>query len=250
MYLASLLQWQIRLIAYGIAAAIGLVAALVIQRAGRNAKKPSRSVQDVKRDAETVTGVTVAVFGLIVVTFAAILVLARAPLWTLALLIPVALWAGWWLPPRNRMIHSQASIVVQGLPTRVSAFVADAPGHVKWSPGVVSCVPELQGPRGPRFRTVEQTPAGQQIGGVIERTRDEPGVEVDFLLEGTGATGDYYGFAAQPAGTMVTKKTVIQLPYMVALAGGMLMATSDAPNARQRRVTELQALKSAFELGQ
>lgn len=250
MYLASLQQWEIRLVSYGIAAVIGLVATLVIQRAQRTTKKSATTVAEVRHSAEAATGAIVAVYGLVILAFVAILVLSHAPLWLYALGIPIAAWAGWWLIPTNRRIVSQSSILVQGLPTRVSAFVADAPGHVKWSPGVVSCVPDLAGPRGPRFQAVEQGPNGQQIGGVIELTRDEPGVEVDFLLAGTGASGDYYSFAGQEGGTLVTKKTVIQMPYVVALSGYMLMARGDDLGANQRRVNELKALKTAFESSQ
>ncbi|HET7419456.1 MAG TPA: hypothetical protein VFL27_03670 [Candidatus Dormibacteraeota bacterium] len=250
MYLASLQQWEIRLVSYGIAAAIGLVAALVIQRAQRNAKKPATTVDEVRHSAEAATGAIVGVYGLVIVASAAILVLSHAPLWIYALGVPIVVWAGWWLVPRNRQIVSQASILVQGLPNRVSAFVADVPGHVRWSPGVISCVPDMAGSRGPRFRGVQQTPDGRQVGGVVELTRDEPGVEVDLVIVGAGASGDYYSFVAAQGGTLVTQKTVVQLPYVLALAGGMLMARGDDLGAHQRRVNELQALKTAFESGQ
>jgi hypothetical protein len=250
MYLVAVQEWEARLLGYAAVAGIGIVASLVIQRAQRNAARPSTTVDDVKRAAETVTGVTVAIFGGTVVLIAFLFIVGGAPPWLYMLLVPVAAWAAWWLPARNRRTTSQSSIIVQGLPTRVSAFVADAPGHVKWSPGVVSCVPEMAGPRGPRFREVEQTADGQQVAGVLDLTRDEPGVAVDFLIAGTGSSGDYYTFAAEPGGTLVNKRTVIELPYLVALAGGMLMARGQSAAAHQRRVNELQALKMAFESGQ
>jgi hypothetical protein len=245
--LLSDVQWRNKLIAYGITAVLGLIAYFVIQRARRNMDRRSVSVKDIKRQAQIIGAVPVVIYGLCVLVLAGILVIAHAPIWTFALGTPVALWALWWMPGSRRRITSQASIFVQGLPARVSAFVADVPGHVRWSPGSVSCVPELSGTRGPRFRCVDRGPDGKEYSGVVELTRDDPGVEVDLLLEGAAATGDYYGFTAEGGGTTVIKRTVVELPYVLALTGAMFMVKGEAPAAQQRRINEVQALKTAFE---
>jgi hypothetical protein len=81
-------------------------------------------------------------------------------------------------------------------------------------------------------------------------TRDEPGVAVAIQVEGAGASGDYYSFAAQDGGTLVTKRTVVELPYVLALAGGMFMVKGEAPASQQRRINEVQELKTVFESAQ
>ncbi len=247
MLLLSDIQWRNKLIAYGITAVLGLIAYFVIQRARRNMDRKSVSVKDIKRQAQIIGAVPVAIYGLCVLLLGGLLVIAHAPVWTFALAIPVALWTLWWTPGSRRQITSQASIFVQGLPVRVSAFVADVPGHVGWSPGSVSCSPELSGARGPRFRCVDRGPDGKEYSGVVELTRDDPGVAVDLLLEGAAATGDYYVFMARDGGTLVTKRTVVELPYLLALTGAMFIVKGEASAAQQRRINEVQALKTAFE---
>jgi len=248
-YLLSLTQIEIKLISYGITAVIGLIAYYVVQRARRNAAKNS-TVDNVKREGEIVAAVPVAIFALTFLLFIVILVLARAPWWSFFLAAPVLGWAAWWLPAGRRRVTSQASILVQGLPARVSGFVTDVPGQVRWSPGLVSCIPQIQGPRGPRFQALEKGPDGREIGGVVVLTRDEPGVAVTIQIEGAGASGDYYSFAGQNGGTLVTKCTVVELPYVLALAGGMLMVKGEAPASQQRRISEVQELKTGFESAQ
>ena len=244
---APMPQWLVnKLIAYGITVAVGLVAYFVIQRTRMDPKKRA-TVGGVKRQAVGTGGVMIGIFGLTGVLLVALALLVGLPWWTLAFLAPIAIWAAWWLPASHRLIKSEASIVVQGLPVRVSAFVADVPGQVKWSPGAVSCTPQLQGPRGPRYLFVERGPDGKEFEGVVTLARDEPGVEVDLLLDGAGASGTYYSFAASDGGTMVTDRTVVELPYVLALIGGMFIVKGEAPAARQRRINEVQALKTAFE---
>lgn len=246
MLLATLTRFEISLIAYGISGVVGAIAYWIIRRYRVDPTKRA-SVGAVKHHAEATAGVPLAIGALCLVGIAFLLIVASAPWWTALFSIPLAAWIVWWLPGSRRSVISQASIFVQGLPARVSAFVADIPGHVKWSPGVVSCTPQIQGPRGPRYLGVERGPSGQEMEGVIELTRDEPGVEVDLLVEGAGATGDYYHFAAQNGGTIVTKQTVVELPYLLALIGGMFLVKGEAPAAQQRRINEVQALKTAFE---
>lgn len=246
MYLAALQAFENKLISIGFAAALGALAYLVMQR-GRKAQAAAKTVSQVKRAGELVVAVPVAIYGLLVVMAIVLGFLLHLPLWTAVFLVPVLAWSAWWLPGSRRQVTSEASIIVNGLPSRVSAFVADVPGHAKWSPGVVSYTPDLQGPRGPRFNGLERGPDGREIAGVIELTRDDPGVEVDLLLAGTGASGDYYSFSANGGSTLVTKRTVIELPYILGLAGLMFALRGDPTGAHQRRVNELNALKTAFE---
>jgi hypothetical protein len=249
MYLLSLTPIETKLISYGITAVIGVIAYYIIQRA-RKKVDANRTVENIKHSSEIIAAVPVVIFGMSFLLFAAILVLVHAPWWTILLAAPVLAWAAWWLPGGRRSITSQASLLVQGLPARVSAFVADVPGQVRWSPGSVSCVPQLQGPRGPRFQVLERGPDGQEVGGTVVLTSDEPGVKVVIQLEGAGSSGDYYSFAPQGGGTLVTKRTVVELPYVLALAGGMFAVRGEAPAAQQRRINEVQALKTAFESAQ
>lgn len=250
MYLSAALQpWETKAISTGITVALGAVVYLVLQRA-RKDQAGAKNVTQVKHAGELTAAVPVAVYGLAIVATVVLGVLLRLPLWTAVFLLPVLAWSAWWLPARRRRIISEASIVVNGLPSRVSAFVADVPGQAKWSPGAVSYTPDIQGPRGPRYNGVERMPDGQEIAGVIEMTRDDPGVEVDILLAGTGASGDYYTFAAEGGGTLVTKRNVFEMPYILALAGGIFALRGDPTGAHQRRVNELNALKQAFESGQ
>lgn len=246
MHLAALQQWEIKLISAAVSAGAGAIVYLVIQRA-RTAEKGAKSVTQVKRAGEVAAAAPVALYALVLVMSVGVGFLLHLPWWTAVFLLPVLAWSAWWLPAGRRRVTSEASIVVNGLPARVSAFVADIPGQAKWSPGAVSYTPELQGPRGPRFNGVERMPDGREIAGVIEMTRDDPGVEVDILLAGTGASGDYYSFAAKDGGTLVTKRSVFEMPYVMALAGGMFALRGDPTGAHQRRVNELNALKAAFE---
>lgn len=248
MLLAGFTPLETKLIAYGATSVLGLILYLVLRKTRVDPNKRA-SIGAIKRQGEAVGGVTVFVFGLCFVLLVVLMLLSRVPLWTLLVLVPVAAWAVWWLPGKRRRITSEASIQVQGLPARVSAFVADVPGQVRWSPGAVSCTPQLQGPRGPRYAFVERGPTGREFEGVVTLARDEPGVEVDIQLEGTGASGDYYSFAAQDGGTLVTKRCVVEVPYVLALAGGMFAVRGEGPAAHQRRVDEVQALKMAFESG-
>lgn len=246
MYLAVIQPWETRLISTGFAMALGAIAYLVIQR-GRKAEAAAKTVSQIQRAGEMVVAVPVVVYGLVVVMAIVAGILLHLPLWTAAFLVPVVAWTAWWLPARRRCVTTEASIVVNGLPSRVSAFVADVPGHTKWSPGVVSCTPDIQGPRGPRFNTLERGADGREIAGVIEVTRDDPGVEVDILLAGTGATGDYYSFSPSGGGTLVSKRTVVELPYILALTGAIFALRGDPTGGHQRRVNEVNALKTAFE---
>ncbi len=236
------------LISDGITIAIGLIAYFVIQRARTDPNKPA-TVGAIKHEALVVAGVPVVIAGLALLGLITVAALLGAPLWWAIFLVPVAAWMAWWMPGGRRRITSQASVFVRGMPTRVSAFVADVPEQAKWSPGAVSYTPQMAGPHGPRFETVERGPDGREYRGMITLTRDEPGVEVDIELEGAGSSGDYYNFAAQDGGTLVTKRTVIELPYVVALIGGTLIARGAVGAARQRRMNEVQALKTAFESG-
>ncbi len=93
-------------------------------------------------------------------------------------------------------------------------------------------------------------PDGKEISATVELTRDEPGVAVAIQLVGAGTSGDYYTFAAQGGGTLVMKRCVSEVPYVNALAGFMFKGAYDAAAAQQRRVDELQALKTAFESAQ
>jgi hypothetical protein len=249
-YLLSLTQIEIKLTSYGITALLGAILYLIVQRARRNSEKQKTTVGDIQKEGQILAAVPVTIFALTFLLVIVIAVLARAPWWSMLLAVPVLAWAAWWLPAGRRRVTSQASILVQGLPARVSAFVADVPGQVRWSPGTVSCVPQIQGPRGPRFQALEKLPDGREVGGVVVLTRDQPGVEVAVQLEGAGASGDYYSFAAQNGGTLVTKRTVVELPYVLALAGGMFMVKGEAPASQQRRINEVQALKTVFEADQ
>jgi hypothetical protein len=235
-----------KVIAYGITAVIGLVAYFLIKRARTDPSKPA-TVGAIKHEAQMVAGVPVVIAVLALLGWIAVAAVLGAPLWWAVFLVPVVAWMIWWMPGSRRRITSQASVFIRGLPSRVSAFVADVPEQARWSPGAVSYTPQLAGPQGPRFASVERGPDGREYRGVITLTRDQPGVEVDIELEGAGSSGDYYNFAAQDGGTLVTKRTVVELPYAVALIGGTLIARGAAAAARQRRINEVQALKAAFE---
>ena len=88
-------------------------------------------------------------------------------------------------------------------------------------------------------------PDGKEIASFYEVTR-EPGVEVVLWAEGAGVSADHYTFAAEGGGTRVTKRTVLELPYLLALIGGMFVG-NDVGAAKQRRVVDVQRLKAAFE---
>lgn len=243
---AALVRLLSHLVAPAISAALTLIVLVVMRRARVDPNKPA-SVDDVKRSAQLSSGVILALAVLILLSLLAFAVIARGPWEWMLLLIPVAAWMAWWTPAGHRRVTSEAAILVHGIPSRVSAFVADVPGQAKWSPGAVSYTPQPSGAEGARFDSVERGPDGREYRGVITLARDEPGVEVDIGLEGAGSSGDYYHFVAQPDGTLVTKRTVVELPYMLALIGGVWIARGTAKDARQRRVNELLALKAAFE---
>jgi polyketide cyclase/dehydrase/lipid transport protein len=245
-FISGLTPIEIKLISWGIAGALGGVAYLVIGRARAKAGS-SNTLEQLKRQGEVINGVVLVVFGLAILGFVVILILARVPLWIFAVGLPVAAWAAWWLPAGHRQYSSQASIVVQGLPARVSAFVADVPGQSRWAPNVLRDTPAPAGPRGPRFTEVDRMPDGKEIAATVELTRDEPGVAVAIQIVGAGTSGDYYTFVAQGGGTLVMKRCVSEVPYINALAGFMFSGAYDAAAAQQRRVDELQALKTAFE---
>ncbi len=249
MFLDGLTPLEIHVISWGVAGAVGGVAYWVIARARGNMNKSS-TLDQLKHQAEVINAVPLVVIGLAILGFVAILILARIPLWIFALGLPVAAWAAWWLPAGHRQYSSEASIVVQGLPARVSAFVADVPGQARWAPNVLRDTPAPAGPRGPRFVEVDRMPDGREIAATLELTRDEPGVAVAIQILGAGTSGDYYTFVAQEGGTLVMKRCVSEVPYINALAGLMFSGGFDAVAAQQRRVNELQALKTAFESAQ
>jgi hypothetical protein len=224
---------------------LGSLYAWGVQRASGSMAK-ARDITQMKHRAELVVAFPLALFGLDAVALVVLAALGDVPMVIVPIVVAISGWAVYWLSPRRRCVTSQASIVVEGLPNRVSAFVADVPGQVRWIPSAVSYTPDLPGPRGPRFRAVERMTDGRQIEGVAEMTSDVPGVEVVLMADGAGLTGDYYSFAAEGGGTRVIKRTVVELPYMLALAGGMFLA-GDGGAANQRRVDELQRLKTAFE---
>ena len=245
--LAGLTSLEIKLIAYGTTAAIGAVAYWIIARARVGSAGPQTSIARLESQAQTISGVILAVYGLVLLGLVAIGVLFKAPLWTAAFPLAVGAWGAWWLPASHRRMTSATSGFVAGAPSHVSAFVADLPGQVRWSPGAVSCTPEVAGSKGPRYTWVEKLPDGGQISGTLVQTRLEPGVAVTFQIEGAGASGDYYSFATQGDGTLVTKHSIIEVPYLMALLGGIFIARSEAAAAGQRTAREVQALKTAFE---
>jgi len=211
---------------------------------GRLAK--ARDVQQMKRRAELLVAFPQALAGLDAVALIVLAILGDVPLVVAPIVIAVMGWAAWWFPATHRLVTSQASIIVNGTPNRVWGFVADIPGQLRWIPSAVSYTPDVPGPRGPRFRSVEKMPDGREVDGVYEVTSDVPGVEVVLTAEGAGLTADHYTFAAEGGGTRVVKRTVLELPYMLALAGGMFFS-GDGGAANQRRVDEVHRLKAAFE---
>ena len=246
MFLSGLTPLEIKVISWGVAGAVGAVAYWVIGRARAKSNKAS-TLDQLKHQAEVINAVPLVIFGLATLGFVAILILARVPLWIFALGLPVAAWAAWWLPAGHRQYSSEASIVVNGLPARVSAFVTDVAGHARWAPNVLSDTPAPAGPRGPRFVEVDRLPDGRAIAATLELTRDEPGVAAAIQILGAGTSGDYFTFVAQNGGTLVLLRCITEVPYINALAGLMFSGSYDAPAAQQRRVTDLLALKTAFE---
>lgn len=234
------------LIADGFTVVLGLIAYFIVRRTRVDPTQPV-SVDALKHQAEVDAGIPVATAGIAILSVITVAALLGAPWWSSAVMAPLGLWALWWAPPRRRRATSQASVIVSGSPSRVSAFVADVPNRKLWDPSVVSYTPQPAGARGPRFLAVEQAPGGRQMTGTYVLTRDDPGVEVDLLVEGAGATGDYFTFAAQDGGTLVTQRTVVELPYLLALIGGTLISKGIAGEAQLRRINDVQALKTAFE---
>jgi hypothetical protein len=89
-------------------------------------------------------------------------------------------------------------------------------------------------------------PDGREISGLIELTRVVPGSEVVIRLVGVGRSGDYFTFSPAAAGTHVLYKTLIELPWVMALVGARFM-TGPAAERNQKKATDLQALKTYIE---
>jgi hypothetical protein len=190
------------------------------------------------------------VLGLAVANLAAVVyfvVVLGAAWWTLLIGLVVAGWAILWLPPRARTVtSSRGEINIQAAPERVSAVVADISATPKWEMSNVSCVLDSYNGTAPRYRVVERMPDGREISGLVELTRVVPGSEVVIRLVGVGRSGDYFTFSPAAAGTHVVYKTLIELPWVVALVGARFM-TGPAADRNQKKATDLQALKAYIE---
>ena len=110
---------------------------LGMDRASRSLTK-ARNVTQVKHRSEVIAALGLVLATLDAISLVVLAVLGDVPLVVVPLVIAIAGWALYWLPVKHRLVTSQASIIVDGTPNRVWAFVADIPGQVRWIPSAVS----------------------------------------------------------------------------------------------------------------
>jgi hypothetical protein len=100
--------------------------------------------------------------------------------------------------------------------------------------------------QGPRFHLVGIIPGTtRQIEGDAVLRVNEPGKEVVIGTEGAGVTADQFLLSPSGSGTHVLYRTVLEMPFLMALAGGMFLAgDKDRP---RRHTDELARAKAVFE---
>jgi hypothetical protein len=158
----------------------------------------------------------------------------------------LAAWVVWNWPAKRRLIMVDAETDIAGDPYKVSAFFADVRAEARWQTGLISSVAEGIGVQGPRFHMVAVIPgSGQQIEGDAVLRVNDPGKEVVVGVEGAGQSADQYLLSPSGGGTHVLYRTVLELPFFLALAGGMFLAgDKDRP---RRHTDELARAKAVFE---
>ena len=208
----------------------------------------ARTISDLQRSSTQLVGMYA---GLLLVDFlalAAIGVVVGGPSgWVMVgAAVIVAGWVIWNFPAKRRLVMVDAETDIAGDPYKVSAFFADVRAETRWQTGLISSVEEGIGVQGPRFHMVGLIPGTtRQIEGDSVLRLNDPGKEVVVGVEGAGLTADHYLLSPCASGTHVLCRTVLELPFFLALAGGMLMA-SDKDRPR-RHTEELARAKAVFE---
>ncbi len=158
----------------------------------------------------------------------------------------VGAWVIWNWPATGRLIVVDAETDIAGDPFEVSAFFADVGDAARWQTDMVSSVEAGMSLQGPRFHVVELVAGSDtHISGDLVLRVNDPGKEVVVGVEGTGLTADHYRFSPAGTGTHVFFRTVLELPYLMAVAGGMLLARDD--DRPRRHADELARAKAFFE---
>ena len=158
----------------------------------------------------------------------------------------VGAWVIWTWPAKRRLIVVDAETDIAGDPHEISAFFANVRAATRWQSGMVSSVEAGMTLQGPRFHVVVVPPgSNKEIAGDLVVRVNDPGREVVVGVEGTGKTADHYVLSPAANGTHVFYRTVLELPFFMALAGGMFLS---GDNDRSRRhVEELARAKAVFE---
>jgi hypothetical protein len=158
----------------------------------------------------------------------------------------VVAWVIWNWPTKRRLIVVDAETNIAGDPYKLSAFFADVKAETRWQTGLLSSVSEGMSVQGPRFHLVGIIPGTKrQIEGDAVLRVNEPGKEVVIGTEGAGVTADQFLLSPSGSGTHVLYRTVLEMPFLMALAGGMFLAgDKDRP---VRHTNELARAKAVFE---
>ena len=227
--------------------AILLLFSLVYSRA-RSRFEQAKTLDDLQRNGKVVVGM---LGGLFVADF---LLLAGIGLFvgglsgwvTVAIGLIVGAWVIWNVPARRRLILVDAETDIAGDPDMVSAFFADVRDWGRWQTGLISSVETGMGIQGPRFHLVGTIPgSNRQMSTDVTLRVNKPGAEVIVGAESAGLTSDQFYLTPAGTGTHVLNREVLELPFVLAVFGGMLLARD---KDRQRRHTEeLARAKAVFE---
>jgi hypothetical protein len=158
----------------------------------------------------------------------------------------VGAWVIWNWSAKRRLVVIDAETDIAGSPYDVSAFFANVREATRWQAGLVSSVEAGMSLEGPRFHVVGVPPGSdKEIAGELVLRVNEPGKEVVVAVEGAGLTADQYLLSPAATGTHVFYRTLLEVPFFMALAGGMFLAgDKDRP---RRHVEELARAKAVFE---
>lgn len=158
----------------------------------------------------------------------------------------VGAWVIWNWSAKRRLIVIDAETDIAGDPFAVSAFFANVRDAALWQTGLVSIVEAGMGLEGPRFHAVGVAPGSdKQIAGDLVLRVNDPGKEVVVGVDGAGMTADQYILSPAGRGTHIVYRTMLELPFLMALAGGMFLAgDKDRP---RRHTEELARAKAVFE---
>ena len=210
--------------------------------------RAAKNLADLQRSSTQLVGMYT---GLLLVDFLALAAIGVAvgglSGWVMVVAaVIVAAWVIWNWPAKRRLIVVDAETDIAGDPYRVSAFFADVRAETRWQTGLISSVAEGMGVQGPRFHMVAMIPgSSQQIEGDAVLRVNDPGKEVVVGVEGAGLSADQFLLSPSASGTHVLYRMVLELPFFLALAGGMLLARD---KDRPRRLTEnLAHAKAVFE---